>query len=215
LIHIIRGLHELRGVSWQVRPPGCSVAGRYVLAHIVLEIGSTLLCNSSQPGRLKTFRAEAPSGVICSSLEEPVRETFTFALAAIGFVAFSSSALSAEPRPMRDDARVYIIWPSDGQVIPGGKFWVRMGLSNAGIAPAGIEKPNTGHHHILVNTELPPMDEEIPNDKNHLHFGAGQTEARLELPPGRHTLQLILGDEHHIPHNPPLYSKKITIIVTE
>ena len=80
--------------------------------------------------------------------------------------------------------RVYIIWPADGQVIAGGKFWIRMGLSNAGIAPAGIEKQYTGHHHLLVDTDLPPMDDVIPNDKNHLHFGLGQTEARIELPPG-------------------------------
>jgi hypothetical protein len=119
----------------------------------------------------------------------------------------------ADPKPMPPDARVYIIWPPDGQVIPGGKFWVRMGLSNAGIAPAGIDKPNTGHHHLIIDADLPPLDEEIPNDKNHLHFGLGQTEAHLELPPGRHTLQLLFADENHLPQNPPLYSKKITIIV--
>jgi hypothetical protein len=119
----------------------------------------------------------------------------------------------AEPKPMSDNAKVYIIWPADGQVIPGGKFWVRMGLSNAGVAPAGIVKPNTGHHHLLVDTDLPPLDQEIPNDKHHLHYGLGQTEARLELPPGRHTLQLLFADDSHVPHNPPLYSKKITIIV--
>jgi hypothetical protein len=119
----------------------------------------------------------------------------------------------AEPKPMSDNAKVYIIWPADGQVIPGGKFWVRMGLSSAGVAPAGIVKPNTGHHHLLVDTDLPPLDQEIPNDKHHLHYGLGQTEARLELPPGRHTLQLLFADDSHVPHNPPLYSKKITIIV--
>jgi hypothetical protein len=109
--------------------------------------------------------------------------------------------------------KVYIIWPANGQVIPSGKFWVRMGLSNAGVAPAGIAKPNTGHHHLLVDTDLPPLDQEIPSDKRHLHFGLGQTEARLELPPGRHTLQMLLGDDTHVPTNPPLYSEKITIIV--
>lgn len=119
----------------------------------------------------------------------------------------------ADPKPMADGAKVYIIYPHDGQVIPGGKFWIRMGLSGAGVAPAGIEKANTGHHHILVDTDLPPLDQEIPNDKNHLHFGKGQTEARLELPPGKHTIQLLFADDVHVPHNPPLYSKKITIIV--
>jgi hypothetical protein len=119
----------------------------------------------------------------------------------------------ADLKPIPDNARVYIIWPVDGQVISGGKFWIRMGLSNAGIAPAGIEKQYTGHHHLLVDADLPPLDEEIPNDKNHLHFGLGQTDARIELPPGRHTLQLLFADDGHVPHKPPLYSAKITVIV--
>jgi hypothetical protein len=114
---------------------------------------------------------------------------------------------------MPPDAKVYIIWPPDGAVIRGA-FWVRMGLSGAGVAPAGVQKANTGHHHLLVDTDLPPMDQPIPNDHNHLHFGLGQTEARLDLPPGKHTLQMLLGDENHIPHQPPLYSKRITITVT-
>ena len=138
--------------------------------------------------------------------------TFVFLAIATGLPA---AAALAGPSPMPPDAKVYFIWPQDGQVIPGGKFWVRMGLSNAGIAPAGVEHQFTGHHHILVDTDLPPMDEEIPNDKHHLHFGRGQTEARLELPPGRHTLQLLMGDAGHVPHDPPLYSKKITIIVPQ
>lgn len=130
-------------------------------------------------------------------------------------VGLPAVAALAGPSPMPPDAKVYIIWPQDGQVIQGGKFWVRMGLSNAGIAPAGVEQQFTGHHHILVDTDLPSMDEAIPNDKHHMHFGRGQTEARLELPPGRHTLQLLMGDAGHIPQNPPLYSKKINIIVRQ
>jgi hypothetical protein len=120
---------------------------------------------------------------------------------------------AAERKPMPDTAREYIIWPNDGQVIRGGKFWIRMGLSGAGIAPAGVDVPNTGHHHLLIDADLPTLDEPIPSDKNHLHFGKGQTEARIELPPGKHTLQLLLGDADHVPHNPALYSKKITVIV--
>lgn len=120
---------------------------------------------------------------------------------------------AADTKPMPEGARVYIIWPADGQVIGGGKLWVRMGLSGAGIAPAGVDKPNTGHHHLIVDADLPPLDQEIPNDRNHLHFGRGQTEARLDLPPGKHTLQMLFGDANHVPHNPPLYSKKITITV--
>jgi hypothetical protein len=119
----------------------------------------------------------------------------------------------ADPKPMPPDAREYIIWPADGAVIPGGKFWLRMGLSGAGVAPAGVEFPNTGHHHVIIDADLPPLDEPIPADKNHLHFGGGQTEAEIELPPGKHTLQLLLGDEAHVPTKPPLYSRKITITV--
>jgi hypothetical protein len=111
------------------------------------------------------------------------------------------------------DAKAYIIWPPNGAVIDGGKLWVRMGLQNFGVAPAGVKKDNTGHHHLIIDRELPPLDEEIPNDKNHLHFGGGQTEARIELPPGVHTLQMLIGDSEHIPHDPPVTSPKITITV--
>ena len=110
-------------------------------------------------------------------------------------------------------AEEYIIWPPDGAVIHGGKLWVRMGLRNMGVCPKGVVFPNTGHHHLLIDTDLPPLDQEIPSDRNHLHFGAGETDARIELPPGKHTLQLILGDHNHVPHVPPVYSKKITITV--
>lgn len=135
------------------------------------------------------------------------------ALAAFVVAAAAITVATADPKPMPKDAHVYIIWPSDGAVIRGGKFWVRMGLSGAGIAPAAVNVPNTGHHHLLIDTDLPLLDQPIPNDKNHLHFGGGQTEAHIELPPGRHTLQLLLADSQHVPTNPPLYSKKITIIV--
>jgi hypothetical protein len=122
---------------------------------------------------------------------------------------FSYAAGTASPK----DAQVYFIWPQNGTVIHGGKFWVRMGLRNMGVAPKGVNVPNTGHHHLLVDTDLPSLDESIPSDRNHLHFGAGETEARIELPPGKHTLQLLLGDQDHKPHDPPVYSKKITVIV--
>jgi hypothetical protein len=135
-------------------------------------------------------------------------------VAAFTAVVLAGSVAVAQQSTMPQDARVYILWPSDGQVIKGG-FWIRMGLSGAGIAPAGVQKANTGHHHLIIDADLPPLDQPIPNDHNHLHFGLGQTEARLDLPPGRHTLQLLLGDENHIPHQPPLYSKRITITVVQ
>ncbi|MGJ9416655.1 DUF4399 domain-containing protein [Massilia sp. CMS3.1] len=120
---------------------------------------------------------------------------------------------AAAPAPSPGSPQVYFIWPYDGTVITGGKFWVRMGLRNMGVAPKGTAMANTGHHHILINTPLPSMTEPIPNDRNHLHFGAGETEARIELPPGSHTLQLLLGDLNHVPHKPPVVSKKITVTV--
>ncbi len=136
-----------------------------------------------------------------------------FAAVVMGILLQGRVAI-AQQSTMPADAKVYIVWPSDGQVIKGS-FWVRMGLSGAGIAPAGVQKANTGHHHLLVDVDLPPLDQPIPNDHNHLHFGLGQTEAHLDLPPGKHTLQLLLADENHIPHKPPLYSNRITITVVQ
>jgi hypothetical protein len=128
------------------------------------------------------------------------------------FLLLGAAPARAQPKSMPEDAKVYIVWPPDGAVIRGA-FWVRMGLSGAGIAPAGVERAGTGHHHIIVDAPLPKLDEPIPNDRNHLHFGLGQTEARLDLPAGRHTIQLLLGDENHVPHQPPLYSKPVTVTV--
>jgi hypothetical protein len=139
-----------------------------------------------------------------------LRKTF-FAISAAALLAGPPAFAAGTPSP--ENAEVFIIWPSDGAVIQGGKFWVRMGLRNMGICPKGVELPNVGHHHLLIDTDLPPFDEPIPSDRNHLHFGAGDTEARIELPPGKHTLQLLLGDHNHTPHDPPVHSKKITITV--
>lgn len=113
-----------------------------------------------------------------------------------------------------DNAYLYIGWPNDGEVLPANRpFRVWFGLRNMGVAPKGTPKPNTGHHHLLIDTDLPPLDQEIPSDRNHIHFGAGQTETMIELPPGTHTLQLLMGDDKHMPHNPPVYSRKITVYV--
>jgi len=139
-----------------------------------------------------------------------LRAKFFFTLVMI-VVGIAPAVAARTPSP--ENAETYIIWPPDGAVIHGGKFWVRMGLRNMGVCPKGINLPNVGHHHVLIDTDLPSMDEQIASDKNHLHFGAGETEARIELPPGKHTLQLLLGDHDHIPHDPPVYSKKISITV--
>lgn len=133
-------------------------------------------------------------------------------LGAVPILVLPRSVL-AGPTPAAKDAYLYFIWPQDGQHIKGA-FWCRFGLRNMGVAPAGVKTPNTGHHHLFVDVQEPlNPDEPIPQDKKHLHYGAGQTEGRIELPPGRHTLQLVLGDADHIPFNPPLVSKKISIVV--
>ena len=115
--------------------------------------------------------------------------------------------------PSPSDAYLYFIWPQDGERVRGS-FWCRFGLRNMGVTRAGDPAPNMGHHHLLIDVddELNP-DAPIPSDKRHVHFGAGQTEARLDLPPGPHTLQLVLGDAEHMPFDPPVVSKKIRIVV--
>jgi prolyl-tRNA editing enzyme YbaK/EbsC (Cys-tRNA(Pro) deacylase) len=121
----------------------------------------------------------------------------------------------ASPRtPSPDGAKVYFVGLHDGSVLPEHAT-LHFGLVNMGVAPAGIDKPNTGHHHLLIDTDVPPLDEPIPNDFHHLHFGAGQTEATVTLSPGKHTLQLLLGDANHVPHNPPVMSERITVTVTK
>src|ERR1041385_7727517 len=132
-------------------------------------------------------------------------------LAAAATMLISPNLWAAERKPAPEGAICYIIWPHDGATIKGA-FWLRMGLSGTmGVAPASVVKTNTGHHHVLIDSDIPSLDQPIPNDKTHLHFGAGQTEARIDLPPGKHTIQLLLGDENHVPHDPPIMSKKITV----
>ena len=112
------------------------------------------------------------------------------------------------------NAAVYIISPKDGDAVTS-PFKVQFGLSGMGVAPAGVDKPNTGHHHLIIDTTLSPAElkEPIASDAKHLHFGGGQTEAMVTLPPGQHTLQLVLGDWTHVPFNPPIMSPVITVTV--
>lgn len=134
-----------------------------------------------------------------------------FSITALSFASFLPHAegLSASTSP--EGASVYIISPEDGETV-GEEFTVKFGLRGMGIAPAGIEKENTGHHHLLVDAAtLPALDQ--PMGKDVMHFGGGQTEATITLPKGQHTLQLILGNHLHIPHSPPVVSSKITVIV--
>jgi Domain of unknown function (DUF4399) len=128
-------------------------------------------------------------------------------------IALTTAAVADIKRtPSPAGAEVYFIAPQDGATVTS-PVTVRFGLKGMGVAPAGIALENTGHHHLLIDAELPGLDAPIPADAGHVHFGKGQTETTIELEPGKHTLQLVLGDQLHIPHEPALISKKITITV--
>jgi hypothetical protein len=126
----------------------------------------------------------------------------------------AQSAAQALPRTAAPaGATAYIISPTNGATVKS-PFVVRFGLKGMGVAPAGVTNANTGHHHLIIDSDTPADNVPIPNDDTHRHFGAGQTEVELTLPPGQHTLQLVLGDALHIPHQPPVRSEKITITVS-
>ncbi len=132
---------------------------------------------------------------------------------ATSLVALSAIAMAQDFRsPATAGAKVYFIEPKNGAEITGPVI-VKMGLAGMGVAPAGVEKKDTGHHHILVDQKDFDGKAPLPQDDKHRHFGGGQTETSLTLPPGQHTLQLVLGDHNHIPHNPPIVSEVITITV--
>lgn len=136
-----------------------------------------------------------------------------FLLAAPGQAQAEPAAKPGIPRVERPDAaRVYFITPVDGDVVTS-PLTVRFGLAQMGVAPAGVAKPGTGHHHLIVDADVPPVDLPVPKNDHYLHFGKGQTEVSLELAPGAHTLQLLLGDHNHMPHDPPVVSERITIEV--
>lgn len=113
-----------------------------------------------------------------------------------------------------DSPRVYFVEPKDGATVKK-PVKVVFGIEGMDIAPAGTDKPNSGHHHLLINVSLEDYASPIPSDENHMHFGKGQTETTLDLAPGKHTLQLVLGDMNHMPHKPAVESEVITITVTE
>ena len=110
------------------------------------------------------------------------------------------------------ESKVYFINLKDGDIVESPVF-IQFGLSGKGVAPAGVDKENTGHHHLLIDVQAIDFYMPIPSSKNHLHFGGGQTETSIELTPGEHELQLVLGDLYHVPHSPPITSKKIKILV--
>jgi hypothetical protein len=135
-------------------------------------------------------------------------------LAAVPLADAQAPAASLERTPSPPGAEGYIISPKDGAKVHGPVL-VQFGLKGMGIAPAGVKMDNTGHHHLLIDTEAPAdLSAPLPATDKIVHFGKGQTETTLHLAPGKHTLQLLLGDQNHVPHNPPVMSKKITITVS-
>ena len=132
-------------------------------------------------------------------------------LACFAMITFVTSAAGREPSPA--GAEVYIVSPKDGAKVKG-PVTVVFGLKGMGIAPAGVKFDNSGHHHLLIDTDSPTdLSLPLPADDHNVHFGKGQTETTLTLSPGKHTLQLVLADYLHTPHVPAVISKKITIIV--
>jgi hypothetical protein len=138
------------------------------------------------------------------------KRLFMLLLAALAIATALAAALPRSKSPA--DVLLYIVSPQDGETV-SSPVTVRFGLRGMGIAPAGVAMENTGHHHLLIDAELPALNLPIPADANHVHFGKGQTEAVITLAPGRHRLQLLLADHLHVPHDPPVTSKSITITV--
>ena len=138
----------------------------------------------------------------------------TRALLALGASLLATMVFAQDRVPPAAGAEVYIIAPRDGAKIHG-PVTVRFGLMGMGVAPAGVTVDNTGHHHLLVDTDLDALklDMPLPATDNILHFGKGQTETTLTLAPGKHTLELLFADYRHLSFDPPLHSKKITITV--
>ncbi|HXA35893.1 MAG TPA: DUF4399 domain-containing protein [Steroidobacteraceae bacterium] len=135
-------------------------------------------------------------------------------LLAMGVILIATLALAQERTPPVTGAEVYIIAPHDGAKVHG-PVTIRFGLKGMGIAPAGVKFDNTGHHHLLIDTDFSELklDAPLPATDKIVHFGKGQTEATLTLAPGKHTLELVLADYLHKSFDPPLHSKRITITV--
>jgi hypothetical protein len=134
-------------------------------------------------------------------------------LIAAALILATPAALAQERTPSPPGAEVYLISPRDGATVKS-PVRVQFGLRGMGVAPAGIKFDNTGHHHLLIDSDPPAnLAAPLPVSDKLLHFGKGQTEASVPLAPGKHTLQLLLGDQNHVPHDPPVISKKVTVTV--
>ena len=137
----------------------------------------------------------------------------TFLLTALMIVSFAAAAADVPPAAPPAKAEVYIVEPLDGATVPT-TFTVKFGVKGMTIAPAGTDAPNSGHHHLLIDVaDLPDMKQPLPANEHVVHFGKGQTETQVTLPPGKHTLQLVFANYLHIPHDPPVVSQRITVTV--
>jgi hypothetical protein len=175
---------------------------RFTLA-ATLAIGALIGLAACAPAPAPTPAASAPAAA-------PTTDSAALAagLAAQGFVEDLMKPHAA------GEKGVYFVNLRDGQEVTS-PFRVVFGLYGLGVAPAGVDKPDTGHHHLLVDAEIAPdkMGEMVPKDEKHIHFGGGQTETVLTLPPGPHTLVLVVADKDHVPLKPAVMSPKITVTV--
>lgn len=149
----------------------------------------------------------------CSDSKAPEQAAAPQAEQAAAPQANTETASTMLPRSAAPEgARLYFKEPMDGATVTN-PVHVEFGLGGMDVVPAGTQAPMSGHHHIIIDSELPPFDLPIPADEHNIHFGDGSTSTDLQLAPGKHTLQLLLGDHLHIPHQPPVYSERITITV--
>lgn len=167
---------------------------------MLLVLGSLAACGGSDPEPAASTSNPAPTGAPSA------------AASAVLAQAAPPPAVSLPRTPSPAGASVYIISPADGSTV-SSPVRVVFGLKGFGVVPAGIQRADAGHHHLLIDAALPPLGLPIPNDATHVHFGKGQTEAEVVLTPGRHELRLLLGDHLHVPHDPPLMSAPVVITV--
>jgi len=139
-------------------------------------------------------------------------KNLTHGILAFVLAIFSLSAWAMDKSPSPEGAELYIVSPANGDTV-SSPVTVVFGLKGMGVAPAGADIENTGHHHLIIDAPLPDLDLPIPADDNHKHFGKGQTETTIELAPGKHTLQLLLGNFIHVPHDSEVASEVIEITV--
>lgn len=135
-----------------------------------------------------------------------------FAAALVALTLPVAALADSARTPSPAGAKVFIIEPKDGATV-SSPVTIKFGIEGMEVAPAGSDTPHSGHHHLLIDAPVPDFGEAIPKDEHHVHYGKGQTEASVELKPGKHTLQLLLGDKNHIPHDPPVKSDVVTITV--